>query len=491
MKKLLFFILAMPTFSFGQWTENFDAGTTMPSGWAVINNGGSNGWIFAVPGAGTAQSGTNVASLTYNTTAHNDHLITKAITVTAGMSDRISFYVKSRSSTYLENYEVLLSTTNQTQAAFTTVLQATQKAPATWTQNTLNLSAYNGQTVYVSIHATDTDQFELYADTFVVDSLPTMPPACTTFSSPTNGMTGVNVDGILNWTTISGATGYKLKVGTTAGGTDVVNNVNVGNVNTYNITGNLNQGTMYYATVTPYNGVGDATGCTGISFTTVVAPANDACSGALMASTFPYNFTQSDAAGTSNNGGFITACSSDAMNDGTWFTFVGDGSTFNINVTMPTGSTFDPQVGVYTGSCGSLTCSGTVDAGGDGGAETISVTSVSGTTYYVNVGYYSGITDAAEAPFTISITKNTLGTSEVSNAKNSIKVYPTPFTDVINISDVSKVKSVAITDIAGRLVKTIDQPTSALYLGELKSGMYLVTLLMKDGSQQTAKTIKK
>jgi len=83
-----------------------------------------------------------------------------------------------------------------------------------------------------------------------------------------------------------------------------------------------------------------------------------------------------------------------------------------------------------------------------------------------------------------------LGTSETSG-KDGIKVYPNPFTDVINISDVNNVKSISVVDVAGRLVKTFDKPSSTLYLGELNSGMYLVVLNMKDGSKQTIKAIKK
>ncbi|MET3538235.1 T9SS-dependent choice-of-anchor J family protein [Chryseobacterium limigenitum] len=257
MKKLLFLLLGLPVATFGQWTENFDAGTTLPAGWAVINNGGANGWEFGLPDSGVAQSGANVATITYDDVAHDDHLITKAINVQAGLSNRISFYIKSGLNSFPEDYEVLLSTTNQTAAAFTTVLQATQKAPSTWTKKTFNLSSYVGQTVYISIHATDTDQFQLYADTFVVDGIPT------------------------------------------------------------------------------------------------------------------------------------------------------------------------------------------------------------------------------------------LGTSEIAGTKEITKVYPNPFADVLNISDVNNVKSVSVSDISGRLIKTIDKPSSEIHLGELKSGLYVVTLDMKDGSKQTVKAIKK
>ncbi|MGG5210327.1 T9SS type A sorting domain-containing protein [Chryseobacterium sp. MIQD13] len=84
-----------------------------------------------------------------------------------------------------------------------------------------------------------------------------------------------------------------------------------------------------------------------------------------------------------------------------------------------------------------------------------------------------------------------LGTSEVGSNGKGLKAYPNPFADVLNISDISNVKSISIIDLAGRVVKIIDNPSSALQLGDLKQGMYLVTLNMKDGSKQTIKAIKK
>ncbi len=92
----------------------------------------------------------------------------------------------------------------------------------------------------------------------------------------------------------------------------------------------------------------------------------------------------------------------------------------------------------------------------------------------------------------ISLKESTiLATNELKDTKNYIKVYPNPFADVLNISNIANVKNVLVTDIAGRLVKTIANPISELHLGELKQGMYLVTLEMKDGSRQTIKAIKK
>ncbi|WP_307460493.1 fibronectin type III domain-containing protein [Chryseobacterium sp. SORGH_AS_0447] len=84
-----------------------------------------------------------------------------------------------------------------------------------------------------------------------------------------------------------------------------------------------------------------------------------------------------------------------------------------------------------------------------------------------------------------------LATSETSVRNNGIKVYPNPFFDVLNISDVSNIKNILIADVAGRLVKTIANPSAQLHLGELQKGIYLVILEMKDGSKQMIKTIKK
>lgn len=252
----------------------------------------------------------------------------------------------------------------------------------------------------------------------------------------------------------------------------------------------LTVGETYYVRVFSYDGAGYAQGFNICVGTLPPPPVNDDCSGALVASVFPYTYTQIDAVSATNNSGFITTCS-DGMNDGVWFTFTGDGSMHDISVSMPAGSEFDPQIGVYSGSCGNFTCINTMDSNGSGSTESMSVQTVAGTVYYVNVGAYSSTTDDPEDAFTITINRESLGTVEVSKTKEEIRVYPNPFSEVLNISKADQVKSVSILDISGRLVKTVDNPSSVLHLGDLKQGMYLVVLHMKDGSRQTLKTIKK
>ncbi|QXU49309.1 fibronectin type III domain-containing protein [Chryseobacterium sp. D764] len=84
-----------------------------------------------------------------------------------------------------------------------------------------------------------------------------------------------------------------------------------------------------------------------------------------------------------------------------------------------------------------------------------------------------------------------LATSETVAKDHKINVYPNPFTETLTISDVSKVQSVSIVDVSGRLIKTIEKPSSELQLRDLKEGLYLVVLNMKDGSKQTVKAIKR
>ncbi|WP_288442239.1 fibronectin type III domain-containing protein [uncultured Chryseobacterium sp.] len=84
-----------------------------------------------------------------------------------------------------------------------------------------------------------------------------------------------------------------------------------------------------------------------------------------------------------------------------------------------------------------------------------------------------------------------LATSETAIKENKLTVYPNPFTDRLTISDVSNVQSVSIVDVSGRLIKTIEKPSSELQLRDLKEGLYLVILNMKDGSKQTVKAIKR
>jgi len=97
-------------------------------------------------------------------------------------------------------------------------------------------------------------------------------PPCTSLTDPIDGATGVDVTTDLVWAVATGATGYKLIVGTSSGGTDILDSLDVGNVTTYD-PGDFSCGSTIYVKIIPYNIEGDATGCTEESFDTEIVNA--------------------------------------------------------------------------------------------------------------------------------------------------------------------------------------------------------------------------
>ena len=117
------------------------------------------------------------------------------------------------------------------------------------------------------------------------------------------------------------------------------------------------------------------------------------------------------------------------------------------------------------------------------------------TTKFAIYGYTGTVADYEDFDFFIdnfSVQNSTLSTTESSLAKkNPIKLYPNPFTEVIHLSDISKVKNISIVDGLGRVVRSIEKPVQKIQLGDLPAGIYLVVLNLQDGSKETIKTIKK
>ena len=70
------------------------------------------------------------------------------------------------------------------------------------------------------------------------------------------------------------ATGYLLTVGTTGGGIEVLNNLDVKNVTTYDLPEDLRENRLIFVTITPYNEVGDAMSCMEETFRTGVDNSN-------------------------------------------------------------------------------------------------------------------------------------------------------------------------------------------------------------------------
>lgn len=81
-------------------------------------------------------------------------------------------------------------------------------------------------------------------------------------------------------------------------------------------------------------------------------------------------------------------------------------------------------------------------------------------------------------------------TLAVDNAsKKDVKISPNPFQDVLTISDVKDVKSIAVYDASGREVLTPKVATE-LNLSSLSKGVYFVTVTYENGTKKSLKAIK-
>lgn len=75
--------------------------------------------------------------------------------------------------------------------------------------------------------------------------------------------------------------------------------------------------------------------------------------------------------------------------------------------------------------------------------------------------------------------------------KSKASISPNPFTDVIMMTDHKNMQSVMIYDASGKSVTEIRNPDHTISLKDLASGIYLIKMIMKDGTSHTVKAIKK
>ena len=251
---------------------------------------------------------------------------------------------------------------------------------------------------------------------------------------------------------------------------------------TYNLTG-LTPGTTYYVAVYGWGAAPGAVANFNICVGTPPAPpANDECANAIAISSMPYSNTQDASAAT---GPVVSTCT--GMNDGVWYTVVGNGADIIIDVTAVTG--WDPELGIYTGSCGTFTCVDSIDDEGTSVGETYTiVASTLGTTYYINVGHYSGFGDSPEGPLTIDVT-TTLSSDSFDNA--NFTAYPNPVKDVLNVSYTSEISSIRVINMIGQEVisKNINATSTQVDMSQLSAGTYIVNVTVGD-NVKTLKVVK-
>lgn len=496
MKKLLLAMLfAAPFVVNAQFNENFDAGTTAPAGWSVINGGDTNTFIFGPGAPGSALSQPNAAQINYSTAAHDDYLITKAITVTAGVNDRLYYFVKNQDPLYVESYDVKLSTTVATAAAFTTTLTASALAPSIWTQFSLDLTSYVGQTVYIGFHSTSTDQFRLLFDDVVSGTMPTVAPGCAALLTPADGATKVEYASVtFTWTPSAGAEYYEIYADTNPNPTTKLGIA----VNPTFTAADLPAGSTVYWKVVAKNGAGEATGCSIFSFETTANPYAPYCGPVDYASgvepitsvNFGGMTNTSDAAtgGTNSHELFLDKIAN--VSQGATLPIVLQGNTdgpyidrFIVFIDWNQNGNFADAGETYFDTTALTIDSSTgVDAISANGSIAVPANATLGNTRMRVKKTYSdnaypdpcaagGFDYGQSEDYTVFV--SALAVSDTS--KNQMSVYPNPVKDVLNITKAdSKITETSVYSMDGKLVKSVAGDQTSIRMSDLAPGAYLV-----------------
>jgi len=122
--------------------------------------------------------------------------------------------------------------------------------------------------VTITIFFFDAENIVCNSEMFHTESI-TEPPSCTSPIYPFDESTNVNIASSISWNYAPSATGYFLSLGTTPGGTELLDNENIVGALSYQPTFEFEVETEIYATIIPYNTIGPALElCQEYSFTT-------------------------------------------------------------------------------------------------------------------------------------------------------------------------------------------------------------------------------
>ena len=219
---------------------------------------------------------------------------------------------------------------------------------------------------------------------------------------------------------------------------------------------------------------------------TSTPPANDDCANAEAISSLPFS-AMYDASSATNNLGSITASGCIDMNDGVWYTLIGNGGDYTITVT-PTG--WNAAISVYSGSCGSFTCVTSSNVSGStNGVEAATFTSILNTTYYINIGSPTA-EDLPEGIFNLDVTSVVLSIEDI--VAKGFYYYPNPVENVLKLSANESIEQISLYSILGREIKRSAHSdlTAEMDLSNLASGTYFVRVDIGDSSG-SFKIIKK
>jgi large repetitive protein len=148
MKKifLLLVVALLGNFVFGQLNENFE-GNWPPNDWTIINVDGS-GYFNETFSNMSAHSGTQGAQAK---ACQDDYIITPKLLPISG-DNSFGYWARVEYSGYSNGFEIMVSTTGTDIGDFIQIADYPNFNLSVWTNQLEDLSAYNGQEIYVAIH---------------------------------------------------------------------------------------------------------------------------------------------------------------------------------------------------------------------------------------------------------------------------------------------------------------------------------------------------
>ncbi|MFS4430258.1 GEVED domain-containing protein [Chryseobacterium sp. S90] len=485
------------------YTENFDttstgssSNTNAPSCWAYLESASFAGYGYVTTTSN--YSAPNAYYMTNSTATTGSQMLVAPPTV--NLSDgtkRVRFYAKGGGS----NYTLLVGTlSNPADPASFTPIGSPIALTTTHTQYTVNIPA--GSDLQLAFkHGLGGTSRSIYIDNITVQNIPSClePTAATSSNVTTNAA-------MIGWTAPSSvpANGYEVYYSTTNTAPDATTVLNATNSVTSTTTSaplsSLSADTNYYAWVRSV--------CSG-SDKSIWSEVTAFRTGYCLPSSASQNSWLSDfsstgglinmaySSGSSVAGGYQNLITSNnkiinAPGSDTSVSFTAGGPTCGIAVWVDWNNnlTFEASERMFVTNTYITNTSGTitVPAGTPLGTYRMRVVTDYNSTAPSNP--CGAISRGEFIDFTFEVATS-LSTSETNLKKKEVNIYPNPFKDVLHVADIKNVKSVTVTDVAGRVVKTIDNPTTELQLGELNTGLYLVTMNFKDGSKSTVKAIKK
>src|SRR5690554_4179597 len=437
---LLFGLISLVGFSQIGFVENFDAGLTLPTGWTGTGYSGTPFNPCSVVSLRSNLSNSNPSSFL---TTPNIVGQSNGTDVTVAFDYKIVDWSAAVDPTppgwgeFLVQYSTDNGTTWTTLGSVDDTNHVTANTCANMSFVVFEANVPVGsnfrlrfENVYYS------GDYYFYLDNVTASQVVVDPPSCTTLINPANGATGVAITENLSWQPATGIPlGYRLSVGTTPGGSEVVDNENVGLSTTYNLP-TLAYSTTYYVRVTPYNDNGDAVQCQESVFTTGADPNApvDCASGIPINTVYCYSnndtttfsFQSSDGSPlvvffnsgrTENNWDELVVTDSDGSNlytgygnagNLTGLMFISSGDTITVGVTSDgsgIGCTNNPwNFDVYCLDTTALpNCNATLTTPTNGATDvdvattiTWSPATVFVTGYYVSIGTTPGGTEIAD-----------------------------------------------------------------------------------------------